>query len=572
MNTKEKIELIRALCSYLLKDPSLGEYKLGHLLNINHATAGNYKRVLLQRGVTSEQVITLKDDEIAELFSFDTVKKDFIEPDWEEIRLYLDKARCWAHKLPTISSAWRSRYVDMLFPNYKFGPLPDKCMSERTFMRRYNQYLDDHGLQHSRHKPNASCNFGPASVMEIDTIGDKLPFIDKSGVTHDVVIFTATLKYSGYIYAEAMTANQGFNWANAIINACWYFGGTPEVLRSDNDSAICIHGNQQKQTRTCLRPVIALVIRELNLTHDFCPPKAPRWRGQNERTNEDLEQNLLIKELGSEPLLAENIDELNELIRTDLIRLNSRMRAKGQLSRLSVFKQYEQPLLNPLPLIRPVARLMSIKRVRTDGYVSYHQKYYYAGADRRCTNIYLENRMGKRIILRDSVKFTSIAEYEVDQNLVSPNRYYKAEKFKTEIESIISRDLIWFQHEVEKFGKQYEGLLRVMGWVYDKIPRSKAVASRICNYIYTQCQKYPDDLDVINMACLDLISRQQVTDVQGTFHTTFQALLRVKKTLGRTPTFASSCERDNPITELRQNSIEDSLTRGADYYEKLLSK
>lgn len=54
-------------------------------------------------------------------------------------------------------------------------------MSERTFYRRYNEYLEQQGLAILKHQPNISLNFGPASMLEIDTIGDRFTYIDKNG-------------------------------------------------------------------------------------------------------------------------------------------------------------------------------------------------------------------------------------------------------------------------------------------------------------------------------------------------------------------------------------------------------
>lgn len=567
MNVSEKITIVRSMCNLLSLDPSLGEYRLGQLLNINHATAGNYKRLLRTQHVSYGQALAMSDEELAILFGFGVSSKNFVEPEWDEIRSYLDEPRCWGNKLPTVTNAWQKLYVKTIFPDYIAGPLPENCMSDRTFMRKYNEYLDRNGLQHSKHSPNPNCNFGPASVMEIDTVGDKLPFQDKTGEVHYAVIFTATLKYSGYIYAEAMSANQGFNWANAIINACWYFGGCSEVIRSDNDSALAIHGNKSKHTRTVLRPAIAMVVKEFGFTQDFCPVRRPRWKGQNERTNGDLLLNLLTDEMSSEPIYAQNINELNQKIHADLIRLNSRPRKNGQLSRMTVFSRYEQSQLRPLPLVKPLARYISINRVKTDGYVTYQHKYYYAGADRRCTDIYIENQLGKRIILRDSTKLTTIAEYELDRDLASPYKYYKADQFKSEVEAIISRDLNWFKNAVSQFEGNNEGLIKAFDWVYSKLPRTKAVASRVCNFIFSFCQKYPEDLELINMACQDLVCRAYVVDIQNCFHTTFQTLLRIKKTTGHTPVFQQS---PADIAEEQPVETEDDLTRGAAYYEKLL--
>lgn len=53
-------------------------------------------------------------------------------------------------------------YLKKIFPNYVTGELPDGCMSERTFDRRYSEYLHNSGLDALTHKANPNDNFGPA--------------------------------------------------------------------------------------------------------------------------------------------------------------------------------------------------------------------------------------------------------------------------------------------------------------------------------------------------------------------------------------------------------------------------
>lgn len=64
---------------------------------------------------------------------------------------------------PTIRSAWEFMYLKKIFPNYVTGELPDGCMSERTFDRRYSEYLHNSGLDALTHKANPNDNFGPGS-------------------------------------------------------------------------------------------------------------------------------------------------------------------------------------------------------------------------------------------------------------------------------------------------------------------------------------------------------------------------------------------------------------------------
>ena len=237
MKQHSRLQIVRALLNLMVENPAASERELSTKLAsmglpLSRSSVNNYRNSLIQLGVPPEQLLELGDEELKQRFGRRGPQMgDFIEPDWPAIQHYLDEARVWSKKLPTLAQAYKFKYVAVNWPAYVSGPLPPQCMSERTFERRYGAYLEAEGITVLRHDANPSLNFGPASVMEIDTIGDRLTFIDAQGISHATVVFTAVLKYSGLIYAEAMMSNSGLCWAAAILNACAAFGGCCQALR-----------------------------------------------------------------------------------------------------------------------------------------------------------------------------------------------------------------------------------------------------------------------------------------------------------------------------------------------------
>lgn len=104
----------------------------------------------------AEDVLLKNDVELASIFNIHSRQKDYVEPDYDKIREYVETPRAWANKLNSIANAWRYKYVKVYFPDYVSGKLPVNCMSLKTFNRRYNQYLEDSGLDFMRRQPN--CN------------------------------------------------------------------------------------------------------------------------------------------------------------------------------------------------------------------------------------------------------------------------------------------------------------------------------------------------------------------------------------------------------------------------------
>lgn|SRR5574344_1850941 len=235
---------LRAVFKSQLEEPLLSpRLRCNHLM-VARSTIQKYEKLARENNLIASDVVLMTDEQLNNVFNLHNKTKSFIEPKWDEVQNYLEKPRCWGNKLNTVGNAWRYKYVLEYFPNYKSGLLPPNCMSQRTFERRYNEYLESSGLNFRKQSNNCNLNYGPGSMVEIDTIGDRFSFIDAQGINQKAVFFTAVLKYSGLAYMRAMPNSTSMQWGKSIISMCEFFGGPPQVLRCDNDVAICIHGNR----------------------------------------------------------------------------------------------------------------------------------------------------------------------------------------------------------------------------------------------------------------------------------------------------------------------------------------
>ena len=529
MDKKEKLEFIRHIFSCKLNEPKLSNREIGKRCGVSKTTIGRYFDIASSSGFSAADILNLTDEKIQALFYIrESCKHNFIEPDWESVRLHVQKNRFWGKQLPSIKSTWEYMYIKVYFPNYTIGELPPGCMSERTFDRRYSEYLKSIGLPSSSHNPNPNNNFGPASMVEIDTIGDRFPYITSSGEIKHAVIFTAVSKFSGYIYAEAMPSPSSLCWATAIVNTFYYFGGCFQVLRTDNDTAITNHHRNGRNIRARLRATIEYTVRDFNIAVDLCPVRAPQFKGKNERSNLHLEKHLFEDCHDKGPFAAEDLDDLNKKLRIDLIRINSKAES-GMLSRMAIFEKYEKSCLSPLPLLRPVIKSVSFGYVRQNGYITYLKNFYYAGYKNAGKEVIVVNDQGKRIYLKiDDKNLTPIADYEIDRNVVSPH-YHKAEAFKSEKEKICSRPKEWFISGFNALPQPHSHIITAIEWIFNIFSNSNLVATRLCNQIYNMYCQEPENLDCLDAACNSLVVKNKKTDLKIQLNVAYRTYVQVKE-------------------------------------------
>lgn len=577
MEIEEKIETIRKIFTNKVTDPNISNRKNAASVGLSKTTVGRYLDLAASKGVDAIDIVRMNNEEMLSFFNIkESTKKEFIEPDWEKIRMHVQKKRFWGKQLPTIRSTWEYMYIKVFFPNYTIGELPPKCMSERTFDRRYADYLDSIGLPANHHTPNPNNNFGPASMVEIDTVGDKFPYINSEGKVNYAVIFTAVSKYSGYIYAEAMPSSSSLCWATAIVNSFYYFGGCFQVLRTDNDTAITNHHRKgSSNTRARLRATIEYTIRDFDITVDLCPVREPQYKGKNERSNQHLEKHLFEDSHNEGPYLAEDLEDLNKKIRIDLIRINSKPE-KGRLSRMAIFEKYEKDSLLPLPLFRPVIKSVSFGYVRQNGYISYLKNYYYAGHMNAGKEVLIVNDQGKRIYLKiDDKKLTPIADYDIDRDIVSPH-YHKADQFKSEKENIISRDKEWFIDYFNKVQLPHNHVNEAIEWIFKICSNSQLVATRLCNQIHNMYEQAPENMDCLDATCHSLVAKNKKADLKNQLYITYNTYVKVKE-LGPDifeqtvikPMQFEAVNNSLPPANSTEDELDDDSVRGEAYFDEL---
>lgn len=99
--TQSIVDQIRSLFKHIAREPLLGERKLGVPVGISHSTAGKYKKKAKELGLLPEVIGNMSDEEIISLFNIRlSTRQEFIQPDWEEIRIYLQTKGHWGRCSP----------------------------------------------------------------------------------------------------------------------------------------------------------------------------------------------------------------------------------------------------------------------------------------------------------------------------------------------------------------------------------------------------------------------------------------------------------------------------------------
>ncbi len=562
---------IKTLFEEKARNPKIGSGALALKVGMGKTTARTYLDIAQQAGVSPLSVVCMNDEALERLFGAQSKdEQSFVEPDWEEVRSYINHPRVSGRNLPSLRNAWTFIYLKQKFPEYTSGDsLPQGCMSFSTFKRRYSDYLEEKQLSVSAHNPSPSLNFGPASMLEIDMIGDPYLFIDEQGVTHRTFIFTAVLKYSGLMYAEAVEKKDCAAWCRCIVNAFYAIGGLTEVIRSDNDSAITIHGSKAKGTETVFKPEIIDLYRQFPIHGERCPVRRPQYKGTCENANSVINSQLFADPSITLPIHTKDLASFNALITTCIERINLMERAKGQLSRRAMFEETERMHLKPLPIRRPV--LIQVQRATgyDSGYVAYKENYYFVGKQYHRQKLLLKITNDLKLNILEPDGFKSIHVYDVAKTIKGEPKYIKADCFKTAAEKAVSRDRAWyeefFRHECLSNEIDPTPIIEIIRLLWSLYPHSQATAIRQCNKLTSIAQKKTEAIAVLGYTCRLMLERYKQSQ-----RFEFDALIKEFKSLEKlgvpVPMQAEASDKDDEAQTQASDNNSFANLRGGDYY------
>ena len=208
----------------------MGIRSISSTFHISRNTLRKYVRKFQESGLSMEQILSLSDDKLADLFSD-------------------------GHSRNRPPSA-RKLELEALVPDYV------KRLSKKgvSILSLHTEYLKTHpnGYQYStfKHAIHAyRCQTRAVGHVEhlagdqmyIDYAGDKLEIVEEqTGEVRKVEVFVATLPCSHYTYCEAVWSQKKEDLIIACENALHFFGGVPKAVVPDNLKSAVIRSDRNE--------------------------------------------------------------------------------------------------------------------------------------------------------------------------------------------------------------------------------------------------------------------------------------------------------------------------------------
>ncbi len=347
----------------------IGIKETASTFHISRNTVRKYVRLFLSSGKSIEQLLSLPNGQLDELFGCTDTRHR--EPSSKRIEL------------------------EALLPGY-VSRLSRKGMSVRKLFKEYHTEYPD-GYQLSSFKRIVSeyrfhikvvghVEHYAAEQMYIDFAGDRLEVVDEmTGETKKAEVFVAILPFSHYTYCEAVWSQRKEDLIKACENAIQYFEGVPAAIVPDNLKAAVTRSDRNE-------PVI---------NDDFaafaeyygCVVYPARVRHPKDKALVENAVKLLYRSiyLDIEGMTFSSLEELNTAIHISLLDFNEKVMAGREMSRKEIFLHGEKDYLRPLPVKRYVMKERKLMTVGKNSYVSLFKHHYsvpkeYVG--RRMTILY----------------------------------------------------------------------------------------------------------------------------------------------------------------------------------------
>ena len=255
---------------------------------------------------------------------------------------------------PTPQPSEQKSELDELLPDYADDLA---CHRHLTIQLLHEEYLKTHpnGYAYTQFKKrirdyqyahNLSYHntYSPGCEMQIDFAGDKLHVTDRKSREHvPVVVLCCILPFSGMGYAKAMYHASMEYFFSGLSDAVTYFGGSPEVCKSDNMTQWVKKSDRYEPTFNDAA-IEWSGCYETSL--EACRVRKPRDKGPVEGIVNKFYQ-FIYASIRHEVFYS--LDELNSRILELADLFNDRPSRTTGKSRRAVFEAEEKECLRPLP-------------------------------------------------------------------------------------------------------------------------------------------------------------------------------------------------------------------------------
>jgi len=226
----------------------------------------------------------------------------------------------------------------LLWEEYK-EKYPDGIMYTQ-FCDRYRNFKK--GNQIAMHKEHKA-----GEETEVDWAGDTMSYVDReTGEIKPAHIFVSVLPASAYPFAYAFEDTKIPTWLEAHIMAYEYYGGVPKVTIPDNTKTAVIKPD-------LVDPALNKAYNEMAKHYHTTIIPARAGKPKDKAADENMVGHVsrrIIAALRNRQFFS--INEINQAIREELIKLIQKPFQKMAGNRQSAFETIDKPFLQPLPATR----------------------------------------------------------------------------------------------------------------------------------------------------------------------------------------------------------------------------
>ncbi len=302
----------------------LSNRQIQTMTGVSRNSVANYIKSYIELGSSLDEVLTLSDADLSQLFISKKPlsaknKPDIIHPDWNDIHKELSK------KGMTRRLLWE-----------ELKEKQPSLYSYSQFNRYYKKFVK---------------TVNP-SMRQVHYSGDKL-FIDYSGLTMPITdqitgeiskaqIFVTVLGASGYTFVHATGTQSTKHFIESHVQAFNFYGGVPNILVPDNLKAAVI---SHKKGVVRLNDSYKDMGNHYGVAIEPARPYKPQDKSKVELGVKAIQRWILMK-LRHHTFFS--VDELNQQINLLIDGYNNKIVRRLGKSRTELFKTLDKPMLHPL--------------------------------------------------------------------------------------------------------------------------------------------------------------------------------------------------------------------------------
>lgn len=468
----------------LLIDRGYSQRSIEKQTGVNRRTIAVYLQRLKESGFTVSELLNFDEEKLHVILSPSRVISEEREPRHEVLESLIPYFKTELNRVGVTRNLLWQEYIVQHPDGFGYS--------------RFCELLQTHFKKH-----NATMHFEhvPGHLMQVDFAGDKLHYFDpNTGEQIDVPVFVVVLPYSGYSYVEALANASVPQVIRALNNSISYFGGCPEIAKSDN--------MKQWVVRSCrYEPKFNDLIEQWG-NHNQIVLKVARVRKPRDKATVEGAVLNAYRRIYA-PLRNERftcLEDLNKAIRLQLTKHHEQNFQGRTYSRKDRFENEEKPLLQALVQKSFVIKHYTKAKIQSNYHIMVGEdKHYYSvpfkyiGSSVNvvyCTDhieIYLQNT---RIALHRRnyrpYTYTTLPDHQPphhrrigEQNLWDPDMYlHQAEQYGPCTRAFFKK-VMEDKTILDQSFQSCQGLLRIARQYPERIEGACQRALRGCRFNYT---------------------------------------------------------------------------------------